>query len=86
MKLTINVRIDDYRFGIQSELYVKIARILHKYNLGRVEPNVGRLSAAGEIEAGQPNDFQKPSKRTNVENLFFSPRSRKPIVISGFSE
>ncbi len=36
---TIKVRIDDHRFYTKSDLYVKIARICQKYNLGRVEPN-----------------------------------------------
>ncbi len=35
----IKVRIDDHRFYTKSDLYVKIARICQKYNLGRVEPN-----------------------------------------------
>ena len=35
----IKVRIDDNRFFALSDLYVEIARILHKYKLGRVEPN-----------------------------------------------
>jgi len=35
---TIAVRID-HKFHTSSDLYVKIARICHKYKLGRVEPN-----------------------------------------------
>ena len=38
-KKTIKVRIDDHRFHTKSDLYVKIARICQKYELGRVEPN-----------------------------------------------
>lgn len=36
---TIKVRIDDHRFYTKSDLYVRIARICQKYNLGRIEPN-----------------------------------------------
>lgn len=36
---TIKVRIDDHRFYTKSDLYVRIARICQKYNIGRVEPN-----------------------------------------------
>jgi len=36
---TIKVRIDDHRFYTKSDLYVRIARICQKYELGRIEPN-----------------------------------------------